>query len=52
MNERIVVRDIIGLLKTLDGIVITTDNDEAKTMNNYFRSVFTIEHLNNVPQLV
>ena len=52
MNERIVVRDMIGLLKTLDGIVITTDNDEAKTMNNYFRSVFTIEHLNNVPLLV
>ena len=51
MNERIIVRDNIGPLKTLDGIVITTDNDMANTMNNYFSSVFTIEQLNNVPQL-
>ena len=35
----------------MDGIVITTDNDMANTMNNYFSSVFTIEQLNNVPQL-
>ena len=46
-----IVRDNIGPLKTLHGIVITTDNDIADTMNNYFSSVFTIEHLNNVPQL-
>ena len=38
-------------LKTLDEIVITNDNDMANTMNNYFSSVFTIEQLNNVPQL-
>ena len=37
--------------KTLDGIVITTDNDMANTMNNYFSSVFTIEQLNNFPLL-
>ena len=43
--------DNIGPLKTLDGIVITTDNDMANTMNNYFTSVFTIEQLNNVPEL-
>ena len=30
---------------------LTTDNDMANTMNNYFSSVFTIEQLNNVPQL-
>ena len=30
---------------------LTTDNDMASTMNNYFSSVFTIEQLNNVPQL-
>ena len=48
INERRVVRDNIGPLKTLDGIVITTDNDMANTMNNYFSSVFTIEQLNNV----
>ena len=41
----------MGPLKTLDGTVITTDNDMADTMNNYFSSVFTIEQLNNVPQL-
>ena len=43
--------DNIGPLKTMDGIVITNDNDMANTMNNYFHSVFTIEQLNNVPQL-
>ena len=32
-------------------IVITIENDMANTMNNYFRSVFTFEQLNNVPQL-
>ena len=29
INERRIVRDIIGPLKTLDVIVITTDNDMA-----------------------
>ena len=50
ISERKIVRDNIGPLKTLDGIVITTDNGMANTMNNYFSSVFTIEQL-NVPQL-
>ena len=31
--------------------LITTGNDMANTMNNYFSSVFTIEQLNNVPHL-
>ena len=35
----------------MDGIIITTDNDMANTINNYFSSVFPIEQLNNVPQL-
>ena len=43
INERRIVRDNIGPLKILDGIVITTDNDMANTMNNFFSSVFTIE---------
>ena len=51
INERRIVRDNIGPLKTLDGIVITTDNYMANIMNNYFSSVFIIEQLNNVPQL-
>ena len=50
INKRRIVRDNIGPLKTLDGIVITNYNDMANTMNNYFSSVFTIEQLNNVPQ--
>ena len=50
INERRIVRDNIAPLKTLDGIVITTDNDMANKMNNYFSSVFTIEELNSVPQ--
>ena len=29
----------------------TNDNDMANIMNNYFRSVFTIEQMNNVPKL-
>ena len=49
--KRRIVRDNIWPLKTLDGTVITTDNYMANTMNNYFRSVYTIEQLNNVPQL-
>ena len=51
INERKIVRDNIWPLKTLDGTLITTDNDMANTMNNYFSSVFTIEHQNNVQQL-
>ena len=50
INEWRIVRDNIGPLKTLDEIVITTDNGMANTMNNYFSSMFTIEQLNNVPQ--
>ena len=51
INERRILRDNIGPLKTLDGIVNTTDNDMANTINNYISSVFTIEQLNNVPHL-
>ena len=51
INERNIVRDNKGPLKTLDGIVMTNDNDMANSMNNYFSSVFTIEQLKNVPQL-
>ena len=29
---------------------ISTDNDMANKMNNYYRSVFTLEQLNNVPK--
>ena len=51
ITERRIVRDNIEPRKTRDGIVITTDNDMANTMNNYFSSVFTIDQLNNVIQL-
>ena len=44
INERKIARDNIGPLKTLDGIVITTDNGMVNTVNNYFYSVFTIKH--------
>ena len=50
INERRIVRDNIGPFKTLDGTVITTDNDMGNTMNNYFNSVFTIKQWNNVAQ--
>ena len=45
------MRDKIGKLKSLDGIVIRTDSDMGNTMNKNFSSVFTIKQLNNVPQL-
>ena len=51
INKRRIVRHNIGPLETLDGIVITTDNYLANTINNYLSSEFTVEHLNNVPQL-
>ena len=49
INERRIVRDNIGHSKLWKEF--TTDNDMANIMNNYFRSVFTIEQLNNVTQL-
>ena len=51
INKRRIVTDNKGSLKTLDGIIITTDNDRADKMNNYFSKVFTIEQINNVPHL-
>ena len=51
VNERRIVRDKVGPLKTPDGIVVTTDNEMANTLNDYFSSVFTQEQLNNIPQL-
>ena len=32
--------------------LMTTDNDMANTMNNFFFSVFTIEQQKDVPQLI
>ena len=46
-----IVRDNIEPLKPLDEIVISTVIDMANTMNNFYSYAFTIEHLNNVPQL-
>ena len=51
INERRIVRDKVGPLKTPDGIVVTTDNDMANALNDYFSSVFKHEQLNNIPQL-
>ena len=52
INERRIVRDNIGPLKTEEGVVITTVNDMANIMENYFSSMFTLEQLNNLPQLI
>ena len=41
INERRIVRDNIGPLKSLEGIVITTDNDMANITNNYCRNEIT-----------
>ena len=45
-----IVRDKVGPLKKPDGSVVTTDNDMANTLNDYFSSEFTHEQLNNIPQ--
>ena len=50
INERRIERDNIRPLITRHGILITTDNDMANTMNSYRSSVFTIEQMNTVPQ--
>ena len=51
INERRILRDNVGALKTPTGQIVTTDNDMANTLNTYFCSVFTQEQLNNVSQL-
>ena len=51
INERRIVRDNVGPLKTSTGQMVTTDNDMANTLNTFFSSVFTYEQLNNIPQL-
>ena len=51
INERRIVKDNVGPLKTHAGQIVTTDNDMANTLNTYFSSVFTHEQLNNIPQL-
>ena len=51
INERRIVKDNVGPLKTPTGQIITPDNDMANTLNTYFCSVFTHKQLNNIPQL-
>ena len=51
INERRIVWDNIGPLKTRGVRVVITDNDTTNTLNNYFSSVFTYVQLNNIPQL-
>ena len=51
INERRIVRDNVGPLKTPTGQMVTTGNDMANTLSTYFSSVFTHEQLNNIPQL-
>ena len=51
INERRIVRDNVGPLKTPAGQIVTTDNGMANTLNTYFSSMFTHEQLNNIPQL-
>ena len=51
INERRIIIYKVGLLKTPDGSVVTTDHDMANTLNDNFSSVFTHEQLNNIAQL-
>ena len=40
INERRIVRNNVGPLKTPDAEIVTTDNDMANTLNTYFSSVY------------
>ena len=51
INERRLVRDNVGPLKTPAGQIVTTGNDMADTLSTYFSAVFTYEQLKNIPQL-
>ena len=50
INERRIIRDNVGPLKTPTNQIVTTDEDMANTLNTYFSSVNTHEQLNNIPQ--
>ena len=50
LNERRIIRDNVGPLKTSTGQIITTDNGMANTLNTYFSSMFIYKQLNNNPQ--
>ena len=41
INEKRIARDNVRPLKTPNGLIVTTDNDMANTLNTYFSSVFT-----------
>ena len=43
------VKDMLGLLKDNDGIVITNSKEMVDALNIYFSSVFTLEDKNNLP---
>ena len=48
-NEKGIITDNVGPLKTPMGQIVSTDIDMANTLNTYVSSVLTHEQLNNIP---
>ena len=51
VNQITKVKPGFSMLEREDGTVIANDVDIAKSLNNYFCSVFTRENLDNIPSL-
>ena len=43
MNKKLSSKSGIGSLKTADGLILTRDDQKAELLNQYFKSVFTID---------
>ena len=51
VNQTTKVKPGVSMLEREDGTVIENDVDIAKLLNDYFCSVFTRKHLDNIPSL-
>ena len=51
INERRIIKDNVGPLKTPTGQIVNTNKYMANTLNTYFSSVFTHEQNSTAPQI-
>ena len=51
VNQTTIVKPGVSMLEREDGTVIENDADIAKSLNDYFCSVFTRENLDSIPSL-
>ena len=52
VNERRICKDPVGPLMGPDGELLNSDEDNANVFNTFFSSVFTIEDMDNLPEMV